>query len=285
MKVSVSGMASDCPGAGAVNASIRTRFAGPEGVWPPVYSDDSPLEVEVALGGPLADELNLVFARIRAQVQGRRSLRALLPLIGATAVETVDGAEGAGISGFRRSGRMTELAATSRVVELVDARQAELGEGPCVAAFSGGDVVRVEETAFEERWPRWARAAEDLGLHAALSVPVRHGDLRLGSIQVYSGTPRAFGPRAERVLTLLAAQAAALLAELPPDGTAQRMSPQLLGALRRRAVIARAVRVLIADRGVDEETALAVLIASAQAEEVTLREAAEAVLAGSWAGA
>jgi len=224
------------------------------------------------------DELAVVYGRMSGLVLPEEAVDCGLRLLTSLITETVDGAAGAGISLFGESGRRVSTAASDELVRKADGLQYELDEGPCLAAWANRVVMRVDDVAAEERWPRWSQMMGSLGLRASLSVPVLAGDRTLGALNAYAVRPAVFGPDAERRLAMFAAQAAILLANACSREDAWRYSEELVEALRTRDTINTAKGILIAQERVAEEQALVLLTARSRCESRTLRDAAEAVL-------
>jgi len=72
------------------------------------------------------------------------------------------------------------LAAAGPRARTITTLQAELGEGPCLQAYTSGVPVLLPDLASEEanRWPTFAAAALAAGLHSEFSLPlstVRNG--------------------------------------------------------------------------------------------------------------
>jgi GAF domain-containing protein len=175
-------------------------------------------------------------------------------------------------------GRKTTSAATDPVVGAADSRQYELDQGPCLSAWRDRAVYRIDDMDADRRWPDWARAAAQLGLRSSVSAPLVAGAESLGAIKVYSGEPLAYDLRTERLLTMFAAQAAVLLANVQSLENAQRLSDSLKAALRGRDVIAMGKGVVIGQDGVDEGRAFAVLVDRARRENRMLRDVAADLL-------
>ncbi len=189
----------------------------------------------------------------------------------------IPAAAGAGISLLQATGGRATCAATTPLVTAADELQYRLDEGPCQSAWRDGEVVRVPDVRSDRRWPSWAAAAADLGIGAALSVPLDDGGAGLGSLTVYAGEPGAFDDRDEQWLRLLAHAATALAtARLRED--ADEPGARLRAALRDRDVISTAKGVLMARHGVDEETALHLLLETSRASGTRLREVASDVV-------
>jgi GAF domain-containing protein len=227
---------------------------------------------------PLADELSAVFARMSGLLLSEETVSTALRLVTSLAAETIPGTAGAGVTLVDDRGRKTTAAASDPLVERADSLQYELDQGPCLTAWADRMLVRVDDIATDPRWPEWSAAAAPLGLRASLSTPLVAGDVALGALKVYADAPGAYDPRAEAVLTMFAAQAAILLANVQSYQNAERVSDDLRGALRSRDVLGMAKGVLMARDGVDEETAFAMLADTAQREHKKLRDVAQALV-------
>jgi diguanylate cyclase (GGDEF)-like protein len=89
--------------------------------------------------------------------------------------------------------------------------QAHIREGPCLAAFESGEAVSVADLSADGRFPQFSPAAVDAGLTAVFSFPLRHGDGRLGALDLYRETAGEMDPRNMDVAQTLADVAAAYL--------------------------------------------------------------------------
>ena len=89
--------------------------------------------------------------------------------------------------------------------------QSELGEGPCLAAYSTGEAISVPDLRLEDRFPRFAPRALDSGLTAVFTFPLRHENLRLGALDLYRDTAGALSPESMIAAQTLADVAAAYL--------------------------------------------------------------------------
>jgi diguanylate cyclase (GGDEF)-like protein len=89
--------------------------------------------------------------------------------------------------------------------------QTELGEGPCLSAYTSGDAVATADLRADASFPRFGPAAVDAGLAAVFTFPLRHGDTRLGALDLYRDTPGALSQEAMDAAQTLADVAAAYL--------------------------------------------------------------------------
>jgi diguanylate cyclase (GGDEF)-like protein len=81
------------------------------------------------------------------------------------------------------------IAASDESAMVFERLQTEIGEGPCLAAFDSGEAVIVSDLATDECFPRFSPAAVQAGLAAIFTFPLRHGDGRLGALDLYRTTP------------------------------------------------------------------------------------------------
>ena len=227
---------------------------------------------------PLADELAAVTARMWGLLLSHETLGTVLGLVTSLAKDAIPGTIGAGVSLVDPKGHRTTASATDAVVLRADALQYELDEGPCLTAWETRTLVRVDDLDNEQRWPRWTSGVLLLGMRASLSAPLVTDDGVLGAIKVYAGPPNAYGERDEHLLTLFAAQAAVLVANVRTLEVAQRVGDELRQAFRSRDLIAMAKGVLMARQGADEDTAFAALTDLARRQRKTLRDMAKSLL-------
>ncbi|GAA3677140.1 GAF and ANTAR domain-containing protein [Lentzea roselyniae] len=223
---------------------------------------------------PLADELAAVSARMSGLLLSRETVHTALSLVTSLAGEALPGIAGAGVTLLDEHGRKVTAAATDSLVEQLDRLQYELGEGPCLSAWEERRVFRVDDIAAEVRWPRWTAAARGSRMRATLSAPLVAGGAALGALKVYGREPGTFGEREEYVLTMFAAQAAILMANVRSFDDARKLSDALVDQLRGRDVISMAKGILMAREHVDEGTAFAMLARASQEENKKLRDLA-----------
>jgi GAF domain-containing protein len=186
---------------------------------------------------PLADELAAVFASMSGLLLSTETVNTALELITALAKEAVPDTDGAGVTLLDERGDRVTAAATDPLVARADGLQYDLDEGPCLTAWERRALVRINDLTREDRWPRWAPATAATGMRAVLSAPLVAGDEALGALKVYSCRSGAYGGREEHLLTMFAAHAAVLLANVRSYEDARRTSAELRDSMRGRDVI------------------------------------------------
>src|SRR3954465_2584122 len=231
----------------------------------------------------LPAELSSALAQMAGLVLSRQTVDTALALVTTLAEATTAGTTGAGVTIADEHGKRSRAASNQRV-EQADALQYEFDEGPCLTAWRTRQLVRIDDTASDSRWPRWNSAAAQLGVRAVLSVGLVVDDEGIGAIKAYSDQPATYGKPEERVMGLFAEQAAILLANTQSLQQARRLSRQLTDALVSRDAIVRATGVLMARGAADQDAAFIALTEvtrrSDQTVEQLARELLDAVAAG-----
>jgi GAF domain-containing protein len=236
---------------------------------------DAPADLPVELSSALTQMAGLVLSR--------ETVDTALTLVTTLADATIAGTTGAGVTIVDEYGKRSR-AASNQLVEEADALQYELDEGPCLTAWRTRELVRIDDTATDPRWPRWNSAAAHLGVRAVLSVGLVVEGERIGAIKVYSDQPANYGEPDERVMSLFAEQAAILLANTQSLQQARRLSRQLTDALVSRDAIARATGVLLARGAADQDAAFMALTDAARRSGQTVQQLARELLAAVVAG-
>jgi anti-anti-sigma factor len=181
-----------------------------------------------------------------------------LRLVVALARATVGGADGVSVS-LRRDGRLATVAASDQTISDMDASQYATSEGPCVDASIEGRWFHVESLDTELRWPSFIPQAKALGINAILSSPLTSAGEPVGSINIYSRTVSAFEPEDQRLASVFAHEASAILTGSGMDLTDEERSARVQDALLTREVIAQAQGVLMERDGITEDAAYTAL--------------------------
>ncbi|MDX6742656.1 GAF and ANTAR domain-containing protein [Actinocorallia sp. A-T 12471] len=116
--------------------------------------------------------------------------------------------------------------ATDPVARRLDDRQFVLGEGPCVRAWTVGELVLASDLtsdASAARWPLFAPAAVTAGAGALFAFPLRVGAIRLGALGLYRAKPGPLtdGQLADGLTFASAATGVVLAATQPTTSGAQ----------------------------------------------------------------
>ncbi len=127
-------------------------------------------------------------------------------------------------------------------------------------------------------WPRFGPRVVRLGVHSALSVPLRHGQTAIGAINIYAHARDAFDEWAAELGELYAEPAAISVYHAQALAQARRLAVELQSALTNRAVIDQALGILMSRSGASAKSALERLTADAEAGKQTVVVAAQSIV-------
>jgi len=245
---------------------------------PPPHADDVPPVPTHDPGLPPPVDVASALTQMAGLVLSRETVDTALELVTSLAATTTAGTLGAAVTVVDEHGKRSK-AASNAAAERSDALQYEFDEGPCLTAWRTQEVVRIDDTTTDGRWPRWNEAASQLGVRSVLSTPLLMREESIGAMKVYCERPHNYGPHDEHVMRLLAAQAAILLANSQSLQEARRLSRQLTEALASRDAVAQATGVLLARGAASAQDAFATLAAAARRTGSPVLDVARALVA------
>jgi GAF domain-containing protein len=193
-------------------------------------------------------------------------LQPTLDVIVANAAAAHPAAQDAGIILFT-GGKLVPQATTGHAPQVLDLKQQETGDGPCIEAARKQAPVQVTDTSNDIRWPQFCATARACGGHSLLCTPLWINERNLGALTLYSPQTEAFSPGDTRLISLFATLAALALHE------AQR-TDQLREAISRRDIIGQAKGILIERYRISGDAAFATLARASQTVNVKLAEVA-----------
>jgi hypothetical protein len=156
-----------------------------------------------------------------------------------------------------------------------DRLQSDLNEGPGLdtvradATPCADDLLLAENLRADRRWPRWAPAAVQLGLHAVIAVRL-FTDTSWGALNLYSDDPRDYDDLDLQAARVVAAHASAVLAYTNTTDNLRR-------AMATRNLIGQAQGILMARYDLTPDQAFALLRTHSQNRNVRLVTLAEQV--------
>jgi hypothetical protein len=224
-------------------------------------------------------------------VAGERRLRILARLVSADAAESdtrrlcvvcaeVTAMTGAGIMLMSGDVPRGSVCTTDAVSALVEQLQYDLGEGPCVDAYTHDRPV-LEPDLVDPVTPRWlafAGPAIDAGVRAIFGFPLHVGAVRLGALNLYADRRGALTDEQHAdalVMADIAAEAVLLLqAHAPPD----RLAAELEAGANFQYVVHQAAGMVAAQLEVSIAHALIRLRAHAYGNDRPLTQVAEDVV-------
>lgn len=192
----------------------------------------------------------------------------------------VTGATGAGIMLMSGDIPRGSVCTTDTVSALIEQLQYDLGEGPCVDAYTQDRPVLEPNLSDPRtrRWPAFSGPALDAGVRAVFGFPLQVGAVRLGALNLYRNGPGPLtdGEHADSLLMAdIVAQALLLLQAGAPPG---RVATELEAHANFQYVVHQATGMVAAQLDVSVGHALIRLRAHAFGNDRTLTDVARDVV-------
>ena len=195
-----------------------------------------------------------------------------LALITHAAAGSIPCAVAVSITLRRSDGRYETVAATGDLSVRADRVQYDLGEGPCIDAADGRELVHSQDVPGDRRYLRYGPKAAHLGVGSQLSYEMFIGYRSFGGLNVYARSDGAFGDEDTAALAqLFACQAAAAMRHAARD-------KRLSSALTTRRIIGQATGLVMERYGLDERGAFNLMARSSRSGHITLRQLAEDIV-------
>ncbi|MGW5052611.1 ANTAR domain-containing protein [Actinokineospora sp. NPDC004072] len=207
-------------------------------------------------------------SEVARTLQEQDNAQDTLDAIVRSAVQTIPGAEHAGIITVVSRRQIETVAVTDELPNQVDQGQYDAGQGPCLDALYQHKMVSVPDLAAERRWPSFTERVQQLRVASMLSFQLFVRDDDLGALNLYSALPRAFNEESEHVGLLFADHAAVALA-------AARKQDHLAEAITTRDLIGQAKGILMERHKLTADQAFSLLVRASQHTNLKLRDLAD----------
>jgi GAF domain-containing protein len=190
------------------------------------------------------------------------------------------GVDGAGLMLIDPEQLLRNVAVSDERVDALEQLQIDHGEGPCVDAYQGKELVDADDLSSERRWPLFSPAAVRRGLIAVLASPIPYNRQAVGVVAVFSGRPRPWSPEGELALIAFTDLAALLIASTMASEQRGRLAGQLQRALDARVVIEQAKGMLMQREGLQERQAFEQLRRRAREQRRRVADVAAEIVEG-----
>jgi hypothetical protein len=157
----------------------------------------------------------------------------------------------------------------------VDALERELDEGPCLDAIREHTVYHDADLTDGSPWPRMTeRVLAETPVRSMAGFRIRTGDHHDGALNLFSDSPGGLGDRAvDQGIVLASFVTVALVAS-----TERKAARTLRDGLLSNREIGKAIGLLMAFHGIDDDAAFAMLRRTSQELNVKLVEVARRVV-------
>ncbi|HEY3831225.1 MAG TPA: GAF and ANTAR domain-containing protein [Acidimicrobiia bacterium] len=205
------------------------------------------------------------------------SLHDTLARVAYIACQSPVGADNAGVTLQRGDGPTTAAFYGDAALPL-DTAQYEADDGPCLAAYRTGEIVRLETIAeHNEQWPHFAEAAAQHGIVSSLSLPMRLDSETVGAMNLYSSTPLVLSEADVDLARLFAEQAAVAVSNAEVYWKTYALTQNLMAALESRELIGEAKGIIATTDKVTLDHAFDSLRRRSQQLNMKLRDVAQHV--------
>jgi hypothetical protein len=188
------------------------------------------------------------------------------------------GVDAAGLMLADQRGQLHATAASSENARLLELFELQSDAGPCVDAFrTGAAVVNADLHANQERWPRFAEAAQATGFVSVHALPLRLRTTVIGALNLFCADPGPLSDADVRTGQALADVATIGILAQRNLHQAELLSAQLQQALNSRVTIEQAKGVLAERRRITVDEAFDVLRQHARSHNLHLSELASEV--------
>lgn len=173
-----------------------------------------------------------------------------------------------------RNEQATTGAFAGELALLLDETQYEMGQGPCLEAALGGQVVEIADGRTEARWPDYVPVFLARGALSSIAVPVTAAHLTAG-LNVYAPVARAFTDDDRHAIITFAAHAGAVLTNMDALQCARDLAENLREAMSFRSVIEQAKGILMERHKLTPDQAFRLLAETSMHTNRKVRDLAE----------
>jgi GAF domain-containing protein len=219
------------------------------------------------------------FAELQNALLGSESIEQFLHGLAVLAARLVTSGLSCGMT-MGPQGRPVTVACSEPEVARVDEVQYELDDGPCLRAMRDGRLVRIDDTAAQERWPRFEKLAASRGIRSCLALPLVAEGRSVGALNLYARSAAAFGTTEVLRAQSFANNASGAVTIALRLASYASLTDQLRSSLASRTVIDQALGVIMAQQRCTQAQAFAILRAASQNTNVKLRDIAGAIVTG-----
>jgi GAF domain-containing protein len=194
--------------------------------------------------------------------------------------ETLLDADGVGLMLADSNGQLRWVSASNQRVQNIEEHQDRAALALCAAAFAKRTPTSIRDVRQESGRHGLRVVLNDAQIVAALSVPVDLDGDPIGTLGVYSATPRDWTDGEVNAVQAYAGIVARLLAATVVAHVQGRLTAQLQTALDHRMLIEQAKGILMAQEGIDAATAFERLRTAARSTRRRIVDVAHDLIVG-----
>jgi GAF domain-containing protein len=188
-------------------------------------------------------------------------------------------ADGVGLMLADRRGELRWVTATNEAEQAFEQAQRDLGEGPCLDAYTTGQLVQTADLQADPRWPRLGPAARSHRVRGVLSAPLLRDGQPIGTCNALTTVVRGWTDADAGAVAAFAVVLGRLIGSIADARDKTRLTAQLQLALNSRVLIEQAKGAIMEREGVDAKRAFELMRRRARSTERRLADVAREVLA------
>ena len=189
-------------------------------------------------------------------------------------------ADGVGLMLADSNRQLRWAGASNQQVQTIEEHQERAALGPCAAAFAKRTPIVVRDVRQDPDSDGLRTVLNDTQLVAALSVPVELDGDPIGTLDLYSATPRDWDDIGVNAAQAYAGIVASLLAAAAAAQVQGKLAAQLQTALDHRLPIEQAKGILMTTEGIDATAAFQRLRTAARSSRRRIVDVAHDLIAG-----
>lgn len=170
------------------------------------------------------------------------------------------------------------VASSSEAALKLDEIQYSFGDGPCLTAARTQEMVHVDDTRTDERWPEYFTAIAEHGMLSILGVPIPLDGEADCALNLYSSTANAFTPEATHAAEVFAREASSSLRLAVRIAHLSDKQTHLNAALESRTIIDLAAGIIMGQNKCSQAAAMKILKSASNGRNIKLRDIAARVV-------
>jgi len=221
-------------------------------------------------------ELLTTFRALAEVVYSGESYDAVNDAVCRSAVDFVDGCDHASLM-VRRNGQIRTVGASDELAREIDRLESALGEGPCLDAIdeTEPDHHMCPDLSTGSKWPALAAAILDkTEVRGMAGFRIRQDAEKVGALNIFSDTAGALTDHSLDQAIMLTAFASVTLAALDRGEEAATLQR----GLESNREIGKAMGLLMAVHGIDDDQAFKMLSTVSQEMNIKLAQVAKRIL-------
>lgn len=226
---------------------------------------------------PVPPELLATFRALSEIVYAGESFESIHESLCQAAVRLIDGCDHASLM-LRRNGQTYTSASSDAVAQHCDALERELDQGPCIDAIDEDepDAHFCSDLTTGSKWPELAgRLMAETPVRGMAGFRLRQDGAKVGALNVFSDTAGSLTAHSLDQAVMLTAFASVAMSALSRGEEASTLRQ----GLQSNREIGKAVGLLMATHGIDDDQAFKMLSKVSQDMNVKVAEVAAQVIA------